>query len=237
MKSFSARAVISSSLVCLWALCTYACSVEDENPAPPGRQRAETLADGATNVTPGSTEPVGAPICAKYGNIEGVNALAADILARARTDCRVSPLFSNVDRHATECFQKFIGGGFQCPGVSYVQGTTTDSRGERCESVLPGVSLGAEDWKAFGDFNVNPASAARIVLEGKGLVGDELRALASVFEGKKISLTDREVPNGKYKQCAPNCASGGQGCIRAQPDAGVDAGGDSGGNPQDASTD
>jgi hypothetical protein len=210
----------------------YACTAsDDENPATshPRTGDASVVGTGTGTVDGGGTgDPTGAPICAKYGGIAQVNALAAGILNAAKTDCRIATNFTDAnqnEKHLQECFQIFVAGGFQCPGVTYVQGTTVDSNKDRCESILPGVKFSATDWKAFADFNVKPASVVAGQLATKGLTADELRALAVVFEGKKATLLDGNVPQGKYTQCTPNCAIGGDACILPPPpDAGKDTG-------------
>jgi hypothetical protein len=223
MRILSARARAALVLSCfgVWAVLA-ACTVEDENPATGTRNRTTTNSEGGT-LTP-STDPTGLPICAKYGGTDAVKALAQQVLDRSAADCRISPLFAGRagDQHFRDCFYAFFGSGFQCPGVTYVQGTTADSQGDRCESVLPDVQLSAEDWKAFADVNANPASSLRAVLDGKGLLLDELRSIGAVFEGKRAGLLNGGVPAGKYTQCAAGCTSGGTACIRPQ-DAGTDA--------------
>jgi hypothetical protein len=233
MRILSARARAALVLACfgVWAVLS-ACTVEEENPATGSRNRTTTSTEGGT-VTPDSIDPTGIAICAKYGAVEGVNALAQQVLDRAAGDCRIAPLFAGrtTDTHFRDCFYAFVGSGFQCPGVTYVQGTTADSAGRRCESVLPGVRLSAEDWKAFADLNATPASNLRAVLEARELTIEELRAVGAVFEGKRAGLLNGSVPAGKYTQCSAGCALGGAACIRPQ-DAGTD--GSDSSTPQDS---
>jgi hypothetical protein len=235
MRILSARARAAIAVACFgaWGVLA-ACAVEDENPATGSRNRTTSNAEGGS-LTPGSTDPTGIAICAKYGESAGVNALAQQILDRAAGDCRIAPLFlgRTTDQHFKDCFYQFFGSGFQCPGVTYVQGTTADSTGDRCESVLPDVRFSTEDWKAFADVN-STTSSLRFVLDARGLTSDELRAIATVFEGKRAGLTNAGVPAGKYTQCSAGCTVGGAACVRPS-DAGADARDSS--TPQDSGSD
>lgn len=237
MRILSARARVAIVVACFgaWGVLA-ACTVEDENPATGSRNRTTTNVEGGP-VTPGSTDPTGIAICGKYGDTAGVNALAQQILDRAAGDCRIAPLFAGktTDQHVKDCFYAFFGSGFQCPGVTYVQGTTRDTTGDTCESVLPTVRFSAEDWKAFADVNnTTTPSSLRFVLDARGLTSDELRAIATVFEGKRAGLTNGGVPVGKYTQCSAGCTTGGAGCVRPA-DAGADARDSSA--PQDSGSD
>jgi hypothetical protein len=230
--SVRARLVVLSSCLTVWGTL-WACSPDEENPGtsrPRGTSSGGTSSgDTATSGGPGDgtgTTPPPVQVCGKLGNEAGVKAIAAQIVENAKADCRISLLAKNAtndngeSQHLMDCFGAFLGGGVACPGMSYVQGTTKDSLGKICESVLPKLKFSTQDWEAFGNFN-KPDSAARKAFEGK-LVGAELTGVAAIFEGKKNGLLNNEgVPIGKHTACEGTCEAGGQACIRI-----IDAGPD-----------
>jgi hypothetical protein len=218
--SVRARLVVLSSCLTVWGTL-WACSPDEENP---GTSRPRGTSSGATSsgdtATSGGpdgtgTPPPPVPVCGKLGGEAAVKGIAAQIVENAKADCRISLLAKNAtndngeSQHLMDCFAAFLGGGVACPGMSYVQGTTKDSLGKLCESVLPKLN-----------FN-KPDSSARKAFEGK-LVGAELTGVAAIFEGKKNGLLNNEgVPLGKHTACEGTCEVGGQACIRI-----IDAGPD-----------
>jgi hypothetical protein len=237
MLSVRGRILAASSyLVALGVF--YACTpAADENPAVPHTYGADSGPDSSGSVGPTNPGPESttAPICGKYGGFDGVKTVASAIIDAAKADCRIGQIVSDAvgdgdqSQHFTDCFQLFLGGAFQCPGVSYTPGTAKDSNDQDCESVVPNLAFSPTDWKAFADFNVDPPSVARAVLTSKGLSSDDLRSVAIAFEGVKTGLIGGDLPADKYTQCRPSCPLGGQACIPDVPDAGgiiPDAGSD-----------
>jgi hypothetical protein len=211
MRTLSAhgRVVVLGCCVAVWTVLA-ACSVEDENPPTSRNRGTNTGADGSTGTGADGTAPSGAPLCGKYGGLDGVKGIAAAIVAAAKADCRISPVVSNAEAergtHFKECFDQFVGGGFQCPGVSFSLGQTKDSEGDPCNSQMPGVRFTDRDFNAFSE-NVKKG------LESKGLTADEIRAIAPVFEGARLKLVN-DPSKTKHAQCAPSCQQGGDACIR-----------------------
>lgn len=213
-----------SSFLAAWAVLGFACTVEEENPASPMRNRGtDSGADGTATVGEGDAPPAGAPLCGKYGGADGVKAIATAILDSAKADCRISPVVSeDVGQQRTqECWSTFVGSSFMCPGVSFTYTATTDSKGQKCNSQLPGVQFSNLDFNAF-------LQDVQATLKAKGLTDDDIKAIAPAFEGGRAKLATGNVPNNKYTQCAANCTQGGESCIRII-DAGKETGaGDTG---------
>lgn len=211
------RAVVIGSCFAVWTILA-ACSVEDENPAAPSRNRG---GDSGISTNPSGEEggvPTGAPLCGKYGNLEGVKGIAAAIVTAAKNDCRISPTVTQAEqqrgKNFTECFEQFVAAGFQCPGVTFVLGQTKDSEDDPCNSQMPGVQFTQRDFDTFAK-NVADTLAA------KGLSTDEVRAIAPVFESARLKLVNNQSKQ-RHRQCAPNCEIGGDACIQPIPDAGND---------------
>ena len=232
-----------SSLFAAWTLLGFACSVEDENPATTRARGTDSGSDGNVGTGEDGSVAVDPAVCGKLGGAEGVKVLASQIINLAKNDCRIGPIFADAEQnggaHFNECFQIFLAGGVRCPGVTYEDGKTVDSKGDKCNRILPGLELSAMDYKAFADFNVkNPQSVVTTLMDSKGLTADDLRGIGALFEGKKASLlAGSDVPNDKYTQCAPNCAPGGEACIPLIIDGGADTGPKDTGAPQDAAND
>jgi hypothetical protein len=223
--------VLLSSCVAAWTALFACTSSDDENPATTRNRDVDSGQEGTGSVDPDGSPaaPTGDPLCGKYGGIDGVKAIASQIITNAMGDCRISPIVTRAagggsNAHLMDCFSSFLGGGFQCPGVSYSQNETTDSQGKRCESILPGLKFGDEDWKAFGDFNADPPSAAKAALTAKQASLDDLTQVATMFVGKKATLINNDQIKGKFTVCAANCSSGGDACIPPIIDAGQDTG-------------
>lgn len=236
MRTFSAssRVVVFASCFAVWTILA-ACTVEEENPATTPRNRrtdAGLDASLATEAGPGSS--TGAPLCNEYGGVGGVNAIATAIVSTLKADCRIAPIVQEAEQNRgknfKDCFDQFVGSGFQCPGVTFVLGQTQDTEGKTCNSQLSGVQFGSLDFKAFTE-------DVREALKAKGLTDDHIKTLAPVFEGARLKLVTRNTPTDKYTSCAPGCAKGGSACVPVidagndadTPDASDDAGdGDAG---------
>lgn len=218
MRTLSAvgRTVVIGSCLAVWTVLA-ACTVEDENPAAPSRNRG---VDSGVNTTPSGEggAPTGAPLCGKYGGLDGVKGIAAAIVSAAKNDCRISPTVSQAERQRgknfTECFDQFVAAGFQCPGVTFVLGQTKDSEDDPCNSQMPGVQFTQRDFDAF-------AKDVQDTLEAKGLTIDEVRAIAPVFESARLKLVNNQSKT-RHRQCAPSCDVGGDACVEPIVDAGND---------------
>jgi hypothetical protein len=149
-------------------------------------------------------------------------------MSLASVDCRISPTVANAlgtgdqAAHFTDCFNAFLEGGFQCPGVTFQQGVTKDTKGRTCESAWPGLKMSEMDWKAWGDFNADPNSAAKAAMLIYSASADDLVAVATMFQGKKAGVVNGQLEADKYSNCAPSCTSGGEACIKII-DGGSDA--------------
>jgi hypothetical protein len=209
------RAVVLSSVLAAWAVLGFACTVEDENPATTRPRGAEAGSDGTTATEDGSNTPTGAPLCGKYGGTAAISALADSIVSAAIGDCRIGLIVENArnkdQAHFDECFQKFVGGGFQCPGVSFSSGQTTDSKGKKCTKPLENVTFTKADFDAF-------FSDATAALKAKALTDDEIRSIAPVFEGARLSLQGST--STKHTACRPSCDIAKDACTPAIVDAG-----------------
>jgi hypothetical protein len=244
MGTFSVRGrvVVTSSCLIVWG-ALYACTVEEENPATGGRRGVDSGLGSSGNTADGSQASTGAPICGKYGGYDKVKQLAGQIIDSAKADCRIARIVNGATDNATklahfmDCFYVFVGGSFQCPGISYSQNTTADSKNQKCQSIVPGLEFSAKDWEAFADANVNPASAARKVFENAGLTKEELTSIAAAFNDKKIGLLNENVAADKHTLCEAACASGGQACVPAIIDSGADVKDTSTGSPDTGSPD
>jgi len=206
-------------MVVAWAALAYACAVEDENPGSARKGDAGTNADGTVDPLNNPDAQLGAPICGKYGGYENVKSISAAIIARVSADCRIGSPIAKLDpegtAHFAECFQIQLGGAFQCPGVSYVSGTTKDSKGKACRDMTnahKGLNLRNADFNAF----VEDVSAE---LTAKGLTPDDIRAIAPVFEGTRTGVVQTNNQPDRNTFCT--CADGqymGKACL---PEAGV----------------
>lgn len=229
-SSLRTRALVLSSVLAGWTVLGLACSVEEENPAP-NRPRGTTEAGAGSSGSTGSVgeQPTGAPLCEKYGGTPNVIAIADGIVISLLDDCRIGIVVKDGRerdaKHFDECFHQFVGGGFQCPGMTFTAGTTTDKSGDKCIKQLEDVTFSDADFNAFVDV------VAR-TLKTKGLTDNEVRAILPVFEGARLRMVDPELPRNKHRQCMPNCTlAKGDACVQPIIDAGPD--GDAG-NPQDS---
>jgi hypothetical protein len=233
MRTFSQKATrlfVRSSLVFGWAGAMYACTVEDENPAVPRRDAGANSETGSSTTNPDA--PTGAPLCGKYGGYAQVQAMATGILDRARGDCRIGAPFAamgpEASQHLTECFQKQLGGAFQCPGVTYVANTTADSVNRKCRDMSTAhqeLGLRNADFNAF-------LEAVTTELTARGLSQDDLRAIAPVFEGTRTGVVREATQPDKNTHCA--CVDGLFEGVPCVVDSGVQ---DSGSDAEDASDD
>lgn len=196
----------------------YACAPEDENPAAPSRNRGgSTTADGATATEDPGSLPT-ALNCDRWGGPTGVTELANAILDGAKNDCRISPAINAAmnehKSHLNECFSAFMQSAFRCPGATFTLGKTEDSKGDECRTQAPGVELSERDYTALNE-------VMKDVVEGRNFTADEVRDMAIVLQNAKLQLVvNDEVPRDKYTRCAANCTSGGEACVRPQPEGG-----------------
>lgn len=236
MKANGKRLFFVTAGLAAWTVLTYACSVEDENPATGRARGGDASAEGSTGTGPLPGEGTGGvPVCAKYGGVTGAKKIAASIVADVANDCRINGPFAAMDaedtRHFAECFEILIGGAFLCPGVSYQGGTTKDSKGQICRSMTEahkGLNLRKADFDAFSEVIV-------ATLTKEGVTPDDVRALAPAIEGYRTGVVqtnnqpDRNTfcacPNGLYKDkpCLP-IIDAGVDARDAAPDAARDAG-------------
>lgn len=222
MRTLSARArvIVLGSLVAAWTVLA-ACTVEEENPATTRNRGTGTTLDGSATGADGSstTNPNNnGPLCGKYGGPTGVQSIAQTIVANSKSDCRISPTVVQAEQQRainfTDCWTTFVQGNFGCPGISFSLGTTKDSKGEACNSQMPGVKFSELDFATFMD-------DVATTLEAKGVSADDVRLLAPAFNGASLKLIV-DPSETKHRQCAPNCSQGGQACIRPILDAGPD---------------
>ena len=228
------RMGVVSSMVVAWAALAYACSVEDENPGTTRKVDAGGGTEGGIDPKNNPDAQLGAPICGKYGGYDNVKSISAAIIARVAADCRIGSPIATLNaedtQHFAECFQIQIGGAFQCPGITYIAGTTKDSKGQNCRDMSrahQGLNLRNADFNAF----VEDVSAE---LTAKGLTPDDIRAIAPVFEGTRTGVVQTNNQPDRNTHCS--CAGGlymGKACL---PEAGIiiDAGIDTGTDAADA---
>jgi len=229
-----ARVVVLSSCVVSWGVLLACNSNDDENPATP---RVSTPESGSSTTNPASVDGsslTADALCANFGGYDGVKQLATQIIAKATQDCRIGGIVgaaSGGDKstHFMDCFDAFLGGGFQCSGITYQQDTTVDSKGNKCESILPGLEFTDADWKAFADFNASPDSAAKAVMVAANANPADLQAVAEIFVGKQSTVRKGDVDETKFTQCAASCDIGKDACIPDVVDSGTrDSGADTG---------
>lgn len=214
-----ARVAIVTSMLCVWAALAYACSAEDENPGNAPRKDGGVQGEGGIDPQGMGDADLGAPICGKYGGYENVKTIASAILTRVKADCRISAPIATLGAeqaaHLEECFAIQIGGAFQCPGISYVSGTTKDSMGKNCKDMTnahKGLQLRNADFNAFLE-----DIAAELM--AKGLSADDIRAIAPAFEGTRTGVVQTNNQPDRNTHCT--CADGkymGKDCL---PDGGT----------------
>ncbi len=217
------RVVLVSSMVVGWAFLAYACTSEDENPATT-RNRIDAGEGGTVDPTNTPDGSLGAPICGDYGGYEKVKVIAGAILTKVSADCRISAPIASLSaesaKHLSECFAIQLGSAFQCPGVTYVAGTTKDSAGKSCRdmtSAHKGLNLRKADFDAFRD------DLAASLTENK-LTPDHVRSIAAFVEGTRNLVTQNNGDRNASCSC-PNGEYMGKSCV---PEAGIlDAGTDS----------
>jgi hypothetical protein len=224
------RLFLVTAAVAGWAVLTYACTVEDENPATARARAGDASADGTSSVDPDSGEGKGGiAICDKYGGPTGAKRIAASIVAEVAKDCRINGPFAamNADttQHFGECFETLIGGAFLCPGVAYEGGKTKDSKGQVCRSMTEahkGKNLRKADFDAFSE--VIAATLAR-----EGVTPEDVRALAPAIEGYRSGVVQTNSQPDRNTYCAcPNGIYKDKPCtviVDAGTDAYVDAAG------------
>lgn len=229
------KLAVATSLLAVWAAFTYACTVEEENPAPNRTRGVDDGTDGSVDPASQPDAQLGAPICGKYGGYAAVKGIADAIITRASQDCRISGGFAQASAddglaHLKECFEIQLGSAFQCEGVSYVANTSKDSKGDECRSMskahedLPGGRrLRNADFDAF-------IEAVAAELQAHGVTDtDDLRSVAAYFEGSRnLVVQERDQPKAN-SFCDPGtcttCTPPGGGPIG---DGGTDAGTDAG---------
>ncbi len=227
------RVILVTMAVGAFTALTYACTVEDENPATARSRSADASADGTTATGDATTEGQGGiPVCDKYGGYAGAKRIAASIVANVAQDCRISAPFANMDakdtRHFAECFEILIGGAFLCPGVAYEGGKTKDSQNQVCRTMTEahkGMNLRKADFDAMSE--VIAATLAK-----EGVTPEDVRALAPAIEGYRSGVvqTNNQPDRNTYCAC-PNGQYQNKPCTVV-----VDAGIQDAGN-KDASTD
>lgn len=239
MTTLNARSkiVVMSAFLAMWAGLVYACNTEDENPATSRTRGTEAGAEGAVGSNDPDGAPQGAPICGKYGGYDKVKTITAALIARVSTDCRIGTPIADLQgqsaTHFAECLQIQVGGAFQCPGISYVAGTTKDSNGRTCRSMAQahqGMNLRKADFDAFLQDIVAEFSA-------QGITQEDIKAVLPVFEGARTSVVQTNNQPNANTYCA--CTTTGDGgCVAPIVDAGNDTGNDAGTDaPADAPAD
>lgn len=208
----------------VWGLVA-ACSGGDENPATP---RADSGVGGggdtdAVATGTGTTPMPGAPICGKYGGAAGVASIAAGILTAARADCRISGGFSMLNpentQHLNECFALQMQSFFQCDGVTYVGGTTKDSKGNACRSMTDAhrnLNLRKADFIAFQQITLSELAKANLATEDQ-------TSINSAILGTQGGVVQTNQQPTQYEYCAcPNGQYNDASCT-VVIDAGTDA--------------
>jgi hypothetical protein len=188
----------------IWGVVA-ACSGGDENPAV---ARADSGVAGDTGTSPtatGTTPLPGAAICGNYGNAAGVAAIADNILTAAHNDCRISAGFTMLNgdqtQHLKECFEIQMQSFFQCPGITYVAGTTKDSKGNDCRSMTDAhrdLNLRKADFEAFQQIALSELSKAK-------LTTDDVTSINSAILGTQTGVvqTNKQQDKNQYCSC-PN---------------------------------
>ena len=228
--------VLASLLVGTWAVLGYACTVEDENPAP-NRARPTTDTDGGGSeggVNPNNTNPTGT-LCGKVGGYDKVKEIAGGVMTRIDNDCRVSGSFARLSleqcQHVNECFEIQMGSFFQCPGITYTGAKANDQR--PCKSMQQAhqnLKLRDADFSVFVNVHVTTE------LKDRGLSDDEIRQILPGFIGVKAQVVNNGLQPDRHSFCeCPNGEFNGKKCTPDAPEGGIDAGNDAG--PQDAATD
>ncbi len=229
------------AVLTVWGVVA-ACSGSDENPATArpdsggGGGNTDAVATGT------STSPMpGAPICGKYGGAAGVASIAAGILTAAKADCRISGGFTMLDaqasQHMNECFVIQMQSFFQCDGVTYVAGTTKDSKGNSCRSMTDAhrnLNLRKADFIAFQQIALSELAKAN-------LSTDDQTSINSAILGQQGGVVQTNQQPTQYEYCAcPNGLYNDASCT-VYYDAGPDASDAStpkdSGTPVDASFD
>ncbi len=177
----------------------------------------------------------GAAICGKYGNAAGVATIAANILTAARADCRLGAGFTGDPTHLNECFTIQMQSFFQCDGVTYVGGTTQDSKGNHCRSMTDAhrnLNLRKADFIAFQQITLAELAKAQ-------LSTDDQTSINSAILGTQTGVVQTNQQPTQYEYCAcPNGLYNDASC-KVYIDAATDASDsgtttDSGGSVSDA---
>jgi len=225
------------AVLTVWGVVA-ACSGGDENPATArpdsgvGGGNTDAVATGT-----GTGPMPGAPICGKYGNAAGVATIADNILTAAKADCRISSGFAVGDsQHLKECFEIQMQAFFQCDGVTYVAGTTKDSKGNNCRSMTDAhrnLNLRKADFIAFQQIALGELAKAN-------LSTDDQTAINSAILGTQTGVVQTNQQPTQYEYCScPNGLYNDASCT-VYIDGGLDASDsgtttDSGGSILDAS--
>lgn len=229
--------VIASLLVVTWGVLGYACTVDDENPAPNrARPSTETDGGGEGGVNPTNTNPTGS-LCVKYGGYDKVREMAAGIMSRVDNDCRLSGSFGRLSlearQHVNECFEIQVGSFFQCPGITYTGSKANDGRPcKTMQQAHQGLKLRKADFTAFVETHVVAEFKAR------GMSDAEIVQVRSGFLGAESAVVTETNQPTRHSYC--ECANGefeGKKCTPDLPEAGNDAGNDAGGGITDAASD
>jgi hypothetical protein len=234
MRTFKgAKVAMLTAGLAVWAVLTYACSADDENPGNAPRTKNDGGGDGTVDPQAQNDAPLTGTLCAKYGGFDKWKTIADGVISRASLDCRLSPAFANAAadnlEHLRECFEQQLAGSTQvsCPGVSYVAGTTKDAKGKPCRDMtqahqnLPGgKKIRLADYNAFVEL-ANAEFGAQGITDKTDLV-----TLATFFEGTKGNVV--QAPGLTNSFCDSTCATCKPTILDAGLDTGIDSGTDSG---------
>jgi hypothetical protein len=241
------KRIAVASVGVVWGVIAIACSGDDENPAVP-RADSGVLGEGATTATGSGTGVMPtAALCAKYGNATGVSGIADNILSSVEMDCRLSGAFANLNgddqQHLKECFEIQIESFFGCPGVTYVGGTTQDSKGNQCRDMRDAhqnMNLRQADFDAFREITINELTKAGVGMDDQVTINSELIGTqGSVVQTNKQpdKNTYCTCPNGINPETDASCVvviDGGYDGSYDGSTTGTDSGTDSGGSILDA---
>jgi hypothetical protein len=176
-----------------------------------------TTADASLDAA-SDTGPLGTTICDKHGGVANAKLIAAAIVARVTSDCRIgmpiTSLSPSARQHFDECFVLLIGATFQCPGVSYIAGTTTDSKNVVCRTMTnahQGQNLRAADFDAF-------IESTFAELKAQGFSTAEIQTVAPVFQSARVGVVQAPTQPTKNTHCA--CLDGLYNGVPCLPDGG-----------------
>jgi hypothetical protein len=233
------KRIALGSVGAVWAIIAIACSGDDENPATarPDSGAGADVASTATGTGTG-TMPTAA-MCAAYGNATGIAGIADNILNSVQMDCRLSGAFANLNgddaQHLKECFEIQMESFFACPGVSYVGGTTQDSKGNQCRSMSDahqGMHLRKADFDAFRLIALAELQKAGVSMDDQVAINSEILGTQS-----GVVQTNSQPDKDTYCQCPDgiNPVTDAS-CLVVTPDASYDGAYD-GSSTMDSGTD